>query len=122
MSNLPISNLKRQYDILNSEGSILSLYIDSKNHDLYLSSFLHGTNGNVFYRTTEEQLKEFIRSELTIIQLFHKSTDIIVTRIFRNLEEKLLKDQFNFSFFEGDKHYRDFSSDCKSIEFEKYFG
>jgi len=122
MSNLPVPDLKKQFDILNSEGSILGLYFDSKKHDLYLSSFLTGTSGNVFYRTTAELLRRFIRSELTINQLFHKSPDIIVTRVSGNLRERLLKDHFSFSFFGGDKQYRDFNSDCKSKEFEKDFG
>lgn len=122
MSNPPINNLKKQYDILGAEGPILSLYVDTKNNHLYLSSFLSGTNGNVFYRTTRELLTEFIHSEITINQLLQNSPDIVVIRVFRRHTEKLLKDQFSYALFEGMKFYKDFSSNCKQKDFEVNFG
>lgn len=114
-------NLKNICDILNSEGCILGLMQDPKNM-LYLSSYLKDGSGNVYYSTTEEQLKSFIESKVTIREIYVESKDFLVKHKFR----KQIKTYFKEDFLEllqcGTEYYNEIPESMKSKEFEKKYG
>ena len=114
-------NLKPIVDILNSEGCILGLKTDPKGN-LYLSSFLKDGSGNVYYSTTEAQLKDFIQSKLTIKEIYAESKDFLVKYKFRNQVMTFLKQDFQDSLQCGTEYYIDIPESMKSKEFEKKYG
>ena len=114
-------NLKTVYDILNSEGCILGLKTDPKGN-LYLSSFLKDGSGTVFYSITEKELKAFVESELTIKEMYIKSTDFLVKHKFRNEVKTYLKEDFQNSLQCGTDLYENIPESMKSKKFEQKYG
>lgn len=113
--------LKPIVDILNSEGFILRLKTDPKGN-LYLSSFLKDGSGNVFYSTNLKELKAFIKSELTIKEMYLRSPDFLIKHKFRNDVKTFLKEDFQNDLECGSDLYKDIPESMKSIEFEKKYG
>jgi len=114
-------NLKPVLDILNSEGCILGLKTDPKGN-LYLSSFLKDGSGNIFYSTNVKELKAFIESNLTIKNMYLRSSDFLVKHKFRNDVKTFLKEDFKNDLQCGSDLYKDLPESMKSKEFEKKYG
>lgn len=113
--------LKPVLDILNSEGCILGLKTDP-NGKLYLSSFLKDGSGNVYYSTSEKQLKDFAKSKVTIKEMYNASRDFLVKHKFRNVVKTYLKEDFQENLQCGVDYYKDIPESMKSNEFEKTYG
>jgi hypothetical protein len=62
-------NLKKEIDILNSEGCILGFYYDEK-YNPHFGSFLKDGTGTIFYSVSEIQIKDYLKSKLTLKELF----------------------------------------------------
>lgn len=114
-------NLKPIMDILNSEGCILGLKSDSKGN-LYLSSFLIDGSGIVYYSTTSKELKAFLKSKLTIKDIYLKSPDFLVKRKFKNDVKTYFKEDFQKDLQCGSDLYKDIPESMKSKEFVKKYG
>jgi hypothetical protein len=116
-------NLIRMYDILNSEGMVLGLFHERGNKKkLYLGSHLKKWTGNVFYSTNVELLNSFIRSEISISELYKLNDDVFVMYKSRSELKTLLKHEAEPEIFAGIRFYKDFEDGCKSKEFELTYG
>ena len=82
--------LQKISDILNSEGSILGLYTDSRNK-LYLGSFLQDGSGVIYYSVNLDTLKDYLQSKLTLAELYIKSQSFLIKHKFRKEEKTYLK-------------------------------
>lgn len=58
-------------DIINSEGSILALYV--ADNQMYLSSFLDDGSGKIYFQVSTIQLCNLLLSNNTIKQIFDES-------------------------------------------------
>ncbi len=114
-------NLRRVFDILNGEGCILGLKKDLSGN-LYLSSYLKDGSGNVFYSVSEQQLKDFAQSKITIQEMYLTSNEFMVQVRFRNEVKTYLKEEFQDNLFYGSDYYKDISESLKSKEFERLYG
>jgi len=114
-------NLKSILDILNSEGTILGLKNDLKGN-LYLSSYLKDGSGNVYYSTTEKELKAFVESQMTIKEIYLNSTDFLVKHKFRSEVKTFLKEDFENNLQCGSDLYKDIPESMKSKKFEEKYG
>lgn len=114
-------NLKTVCDIINSEGCILGLKIDLKSN-LYLSSYLKDGSGNVYYSTTEEQLKSFIESKVTIREIYLDSKDFLVKHKYRTEVKTYLKEDFTDNLQCGEDYYFEIPESMKSKKFENKYG
>ena len=66
-----INSLKKVDDLINSEGSILGLYIREDNY--YLGSYLTDKSGILYYSTNKIDLTDYINSKIKLIDLYNKS-------------------------------------------------
>ncbi len=122
MTQAPPLSVKKQFEIINLEGTVLALYSDANDPEkLYLSSFLKGP-GEVYYATSRNLLKRFLDSEITINELFQLSESEFVRVTARNNSQSFLKSSFNAEIFVGDKYYRYFPDHSKSKHFELVYG
>ena len=65
---MEINNLSKVSDILNAEGSILSLFLDTENK-LYLAGLLNDGSGTVYFEVTDYQLKGYLHSNVLSKQI-----------------------------------------------------
>jgi len=114
-------NLKKELDILNSEGTILGLYSDPKNN-LFLGSFLKDGTGTVFYSVDLDLLKSFSQSEMILSDLYIKSKSFLIKHKFRKEVKTYLKEDFLDSLQCGADFYKDIPESMKSEEFETKYG
>ncbi len=114
-------NLKKISDILNSEGTILGLYRDPKDN-LFLGSLLKEGSGTIFYSVDLNQIKDYLKSELTISELYNESSSFLVNHKFRKEIKTYLKQDFLNSLQCGNEYYKDIPESMKSKEVEKKYG
>ena len=112
-----IWKLKKEDDLLNSEGTILGLYkLDTK---LYLGSYLKDGSGMVYYSTELSLLKKYFNSEIRLNQLYSESEDFIVARKYRDEVVSFLKQDLVNLIKCGDKLYSELSDALKNRDYEK---
>jgi len=114
-------NLKKEGDILNSEGTILGLYLDRKGN-LYLSSFLKDGTGIIYYTVDLVLLKDYLQSKITLIDLYKKSSSFLVKHKFRKEIKTYLKQDFIESLQCGNDNYKDIPESMKSKSIEEKYG
>ena len=114
-------NLKKELDIINSEGCILGLYYDKKNNP-HFGSFLKDGTGTVFYSVTELQIKDYLKSKLTLIELFANSQTFLIKHKFRNEIKTYLKEDFSDMLQCGSDYYKDIPVSMKSGKIENKYG
>ena len=106
-------NLKKETDILNSEGTILGLYRDPKGN-LYFGSLLKDGSGTVFYAVSENQLKDYLHSKMTLSSLYKESQSFLVKHKFRGEMKTYLKEDFVDSLQCGNDFYKNIPKSMKS--------
>lgn len=116
---LDIRKLNKQDDILNSEGTILGLY--NIGSQIYLGSYLKDGSGIVYYSTTNDILKQYLRSEIRLQELYYESEDFIVSRKFRKETVLFLKQDLSDLIQCGDKLYSELPDSMKNHSFEQKF-
>lgn len=114
-------NLKKISDILNSEGTILGLYIDTRTN-LYLGSFLKDGSGTIFYTVDLTQLKAYLQSKMPLADLYKRSSSFLVQHKFRKETKTYLKQDFLESLQCGNDYYKDISESMKSKDIEDKYG
>lgn len=112
-----IKKLKKVDDILNSEGTILGLYIFDER--LYLASYLADKSGMVYYSTTKDKILKYLNSNTTLKELYLDSDDFIVSRNFRSDTVTYLKQDFADQLQCGDKYYKELSDGLKNVNIKK---
>ncbi len=112
-----IKKLKKEADILNSEGTILGLYQAQSVY--YLGSYLTDGSGMVYYSILSLSiLKDYFNSKLTLKELYNDSKDFIVTTKFRKETASFIKEDLASLIKLGDKFYNELSVGLKNKEFE----
>ena len=103
-----LKDLKKEADILNAEGCILGLYT-TPNNKFYLGSLLKDGSGTVFYAVKPNRLKDYLQSQLTIVDLYNLSDSFLVRHKFRKEVKTYLKEDFSDSLKYGTAYYKDIS-------------
>ena len=112
--------LKKELDILNSEGTILGLYSDSKDN-LFLGSLLKDGSGTVFYSVDLDLLRSFSQSKIILSDLYAMSKSFLIKHKFRREVKTYLKEDFSDSLQCGTKFYKDIPESMKSEDFERKY-
>lgn len=108
-----IKNLKIIGDVLSSEGSILSLFLHNQNY--YLTSYLSDGSGTIYYSVQLEHLKQYLRSAITLKELYLMSEDVLIVNKFRNVETIHTKEDFVDRVQCGDSYFNKFGDDMANI-------
>jgi len=111
-----INSLKKIDDLINSEGSILALYI--REDIYYLGSYLTDKSGTLYYSTNKIDLTDYINSKIKLIDLYNKSEDFIVQRKFRAEELSFLKEDMAQLIKFNDKFYKDIPDSMRNDKIE----
>jgi hypothetical protein len=111
-----INSLKKVDDLINSEGSILGLYISEDNY--YLGSYLTDKSGTLYYSTNKIDLTDYINSKIKLIDLYNKSEDFIVQRKFRSEKHSFLKDDMAQLIKFSDNFYKDIPDSMRNDKLE----
>ena len=117
---IDIDKLKKELDILNSEGTILGLYSDSKDN-LFLESFLKDGSGTIFYSVDKNSLQRYSQSKIILSDLYAKSKSFLIRHKFRREVKTYLKEDFSDLLQCGNKFYRDIPESMKSEDFERKY-
>jgi hypothetical protein len=72
-----IEKLKKIKEIINSEGTILSLY-ENDEKSLYLCSRLEDNIGYVYFPVNELNLKKYLKGKIILNEVYNLSDDFIV--------------------------------------------
>ena len=67
-------NLKKIEDIINSEGSIVSIHRDPKNN-FFIGAKMDNEEGMVYFDTDKSKLKKYLNSVITLNKLFELKTN-----------------------------------------------
>jgi len=113
--------MKKVLEILNSEGPILALF-EKQQGEYVLGSFLEDGSGTLYYGITIEMLRRYIKSEVTLNDIFDLSEDFIVELKGRKQKALFIKEDFKGRLQRGSSYYKDIGDGMKSKEFEKMFG
>lgn len=111
-----IFNLKKIDDLINSEGSILALYIREDTY--YLGSYLTDKSGTLYYSTNKLDLIDYINSKIKLIDLYNKSEDFIVQRKYRSDVQSFLKEDMAQLIKFSDNFYMDIPDSMRNEKFE----
>ncbi|WP_323027545.1 hypothetical protein [Gelidibacter japonicus] len=114
-------NLKKELDILNSEGTILGLYNDPKNN-LFLGAFLKDGTGTVYFSVDIDSLKNYLQSKINLFDLYKTSDSFLIKHKFKKEVKTYLKEDFLDSLQCGTDFYKDIPESMKSVEFERKYG
>jgi hypothetical protein len=117
---IEINQLQKVGDILNSEGTILGLFIQ-KSGNLFLSSYLKDGSGEIYYSTNKEILKKYFNSEMKLKQVYLNSNDLIVTRKFRNETTYYIKQDFACMIQCGDNLFSEISNSMRNDKLAREF-
>jgi hypothetical protein len=112
---------KKEIDILNSEGSILGFYCDKK-YNPHFGPFLKDGIGTIFYSVSEIQIKDYLKSKLTLKELFANSKSFLIKHKFRKEVKTYLKEDFLEIIQHGNDFYKDIPNSTKSKEIETKYG
>ncbi len=112
-------HLKKEDDILNSEGTILGLYSCGTKH--YLSSHLNDGSGTLYYRTNWDLLKKYMGSEILLKELFLKSDKFSFKPRQGKVISEIDKEDYCNLIQCGESYYSELSDGLKNKEFEKSF-
>jgi len=112
--------MKKVLEIINAEGAILALF--EKQGEYSLGSFLEDGSGTIYYGTTIEMLRRYIKSEVTLNDIFELSEDFIVELKGRKQRGLFIKEDFKDRLQCGSSYYKDLSDGMKPKEFEEMFG
>ncbi|HBH49004.1 MAG TPA: hypothetical protein DDX98_10205 [Bacteroidales bacterium] len=115
-----LNSLTKIGDVLNSEGAILALYEDQEKK-FYLGSFLNDGSGTVYYAVDLYYFKSYLKSEITLKQLYLKSSSFLVKFKFRKTEKTYLKEDFTDLLQCGKDFYKNIPASMKSYQIEKDF-
>jgi hypothetical protein len=111
-----INSLKKVDDLINSEGSILGLYIREDNY--YLGSYLTDISGTLYYSTNKNDLTDYINSKIKLIDLYNKSEDFIVQLKFRSEQHSFLKEDMAQLIKFSDNFYKDIPDSMRNDKLE----
>ena len=119
-SMVEIRRLEKKYDILNSEGSILSLY-ENREGQFHIASLVQGGEGTIYYRSNSNEIRDYANSKITLNELLEKSEEVLVS-LKKGSE---LTTYFKIDFLDrlelGGKYFKDIYKGIKNPEFEKEF-
>lgn len=107
----------KKLDILNSEGSVLGLYIND-NKDYYFSSILNDGSGTIFYQVTLDLIFKYFHSKYNLKKIVENSPDFIVRHKHRNQELSFLKEDLINQIQSVNSFYCDKPNSMKNPEFE----
>lgn len=108
-------------DILNSEGAILTLYKGEKN-TLYLGSQIKRGAGMIYYSITKESLNNYLKSLITLQELYLLSSSFFVQHKLQQSIKIYLKEDFKDLIQCGIDYYQDIPNSMKSSDIEGLFG
>lgn len=83
--------MKHITDLINCEGAILALYQETGTY--YLASYLKDKTGTIYYRTTLNDLQDYLDSKIKLSELYERSEDTFVFSKHRNEKDYFLKEE-----------------------------
>jgi hypothetical protein len=111
-----LDGLKKIGDLINSEGSILSLYLQGDMY--YLGSYLVDKTGTLYYSTSKKDLSEYINSQINLNELYLRSDDFIVQTKFRGKILSYLKSDMIGKIKCGELYYKDIPNNMRGENVE----
>jgi hypothetical protein len=110
---IKINQLNKIGELLNSEGPILSVYSVKK--DYYLASHVSDGSGTIYYSVELNDFKKYLRSEITLKELYLLSADVLILNKFRDVETVHTKDDFVDRVQCGEFYFNKFSDDIANL-------
>lgn len=107
-----IEKLKKTKDLINSEGTILSLY-ENDDKSLYLCSLLEDNLGCIYFQTDVLDFEKYLTGKLTLNEIYNLTDDFIVKFKRKGIVKSYFKEGFIDKLVLGDKLYTNLSNEMK---------
>lgn len=105
-------NLKKIEDIINSEGSILSIHRDPKNN-FFISAKMENQEGMVYFDTNKSKLKKYLNSIITLNKLFELKTNYFLKTKKGLAVKTFISDDFKCNLIYGDFFFKSLPNDIR---------
>ena len=107
-----IKKLKKIKEVINSEGTILSLYENHEN-SLYLCSLLENNIGYVYFPVNELNFEKYLKGKKTLNEVYNLSKDFIVKFKSKGRVKTYFKEDLSDKLVLGSKIYTNLPNDIK---------
>ena len=98
-------NLKKIEDIINSEGSILSIHRDPKNN-FFIRAKMENEEGMVYFDTNKSKLKKYLNSVITLNKLFELKTNYFLKTKTGSVIKTFIGEDFKCNLIYGEILYK----------------
>ena len=120
MMIVELNTIRKEMDILNSEGTILGLYL-SKDQELILQASIRGDTKLIYFTTDRAALEDYAANKITLHELYMRSEDLLVRTVHGKEEKIAFKVNFDGQLQCGNFLYQDLAKGMKSRKFVKAF-
>lgn len=105
-------NLKKKLDLINSEGTILGLYL-SKNNEYFLGSSITDSNETIYFKVSDHELRMYVNGHITLHELYGFSDNFFIVTKSGSVEKTYIFDQYKCSLTFGSLCYDEIQKDMK---------
>ena len=105
-------NLKKQLDLINSEGTILGLY-HSTNGEIFLSSLMDDTEETIYFKVDDHETKMYVNGYITLQELYNFSNNFFIVTKSGKVKKTYLFKQYECSLKFGNLTYDKISTEMK---------
>ena len=109
---MEINKLKKTKEVINSEGTILSLYENDEN-SLFLCSLLENNIGYVYFPVDELNFKKYLKGKTTLNEVYNLSKDFIVKFKSKGRVKSYFKEDLSDKLVLGSEFYTNLPDDMK---------
>ena len=107
-----IEKLKKIKEVINSEGTILSLY-ENDGKSLYLCSLLENNIGYVYFPVKELNFKKYLKGKITLNEVYNLSEEFIVKFKSKGSVKSYFKEDLSDKLVLGGEIYTNLPNDMK---------
>ena len=105
-------NLEKKLDLINSEGTILGLFI-SKNNKYFLGSKMIDSSETIYFRVSDHEIRMYINGHITLHELYGFSDNFFIVTISGSNEKTYIFDQYKCELTFGNMCYDQIQKDMK---------
>ena len=107
-----IEKLKKIKEVINSEGTILSLY-ENDEKSMYLCSLLEDNIGYVYFPVNELNFEKYLKGKITLNEVYNLSKDFIVKFKSKGRVKSYFKEDLSDKLVLGGEIYTNLPNDLK---------
>lgn len=105
-------NLKKQLDLINSEGTILGLY-HSIDNEIFVSSLMNDSDETIYFKVDDHEIRMYVNGYITLQELYNFSNNFFIVTKSGKVKKTYLFEQYECSLKFGNLCYDEISREMK---------